>query len=111
MSILAQPQESGNDAMEGYKTLENARFSDTSSDTSRREALKFLVGLPAAVMGLSGASAKFRPLLADVQSRASCEADVSDVDPTHRDVYARSSRPSPSAPPPRSLSRSRSVVL
>ncbi len=60
---------------------------------------------------LSGASAKFRPLLEAGQSRTSCEADVADVDPTQRDVYARSSRPSPSAPPLRSLSRSRSVVL
>src|SRR5258708_5671485 len=60
---------------------------------------------------LSGASAKFRPLLAAVQCRASCEADVCDVGPTHRDVYARSSRPSLIAPPPRSLSRSRSAVL
>src|SRR5258707_15821831 len=58
--------------------------------------LPIKVGTDLRSLVLSGASAKFRPLLADVQSRASCEADVSDADPTHRDVYARSSRPSAS---------------
>src|SRR5438067_13888212 len=57
--------------------------------------------------GLSGASGKFRPLLVAVQYRASSAADVAGVDPTHRDVCAHSSRPSPSLPPPRSLARSR----
>ncbi|SRR5258708_4063739 len=43
--------------------------------------------------GVSGASAKFRPLLAAVQCRASCVVDVADVDPTHTDVCVHSSRP------------------
>jgi hypothetical protein len=60
---------------------------------------------------LSGASGKFMPLSAAAQCRASYEADGAGVDPTHRDVYAHSSRPSLIAPPPRSLSRSRSAVL
>ena len=64
-----------------------------------------------AAIALSGASGKIRPLLAAVQFRVSGEADVADVDPTHRDVCAHSSRPSPSVPPPQSLSRSRSAAL
>src|SRR5258708_33666345 len=56
----------------------------------------FLAGKVVSLQALSGASAKFRPLLEAGQSRTSCEADVADVDPTQRDVYARSSRPSAS---------------
>lgn len=62
-------------------------------------------------LDLSGASGKFKPLLAAAQCRAFCVVDVVGGDPRHRDVCAHSNRPSPSGPPPRSRSRSRSAAL
>src|SRR6266487_1214709 len=60
---------------------------------------------------LSGASAKFRPLLVTVQCRTACGADVAVFSPTHRDAYGHSSRLSPFAPLQQSLARFRSAAL
>src|SRR5258708_1773120 len=60
---------------------------------------------------LSGASAKFKPPVADAQCQVFCEDDVACAVPTHRDACAHSNRLSPSALPPRLAPSSRSVVL
>jgi len=91
--------------------LELKPRSDTAIIKPRSGLLKSRATLSIGFVVLSGASGKFRPLLATVQCRVSGEADVAGVDPTHRDVCAHSSRPSLIVPPPQSLSRSRSVAL
>jgi hypothetical protein len=60
---------------------------------------------------LSGAFAKFMPLLAAQQCQRGVELDAAAFYPRQRDAYGHSSRPWHPPPPPRSPSRSGSAAL